>query len=393
MLGAGEFIAHWQNVGTSAGVVCIVVTLLYRARRFNQSKQLSIPTMPDFWRHSGFHLTSTDKDGACVPSADLLRAYFARPEVAPLAGSCQAERALFARLQADPLEQVSAIELATLADTDARENYAVVLAFRDHLVSAGTLERAYRDFFVDSWGHTRDFGTSGIPPLFTDQLAQMIVRSILDKCEDGLMARAAEILFREQRAHVADGQVLLADLETVEMKAQAARDGTRYGNLGRLLVDAQTPLRSVDLDVIESENAAIYWARDERHDTAIRINFGRSGLTALCRVIEAWVAHFHATTVRVEPVRQIESARMRWYVGLDSTATSLLNGIYNGSVPDELSRRRLLCMMTMHFDDQTVLLDTARGSPCYLALAMDHNDNVRMKPQNLLMNLPLQRRA
>lgn len=349
--------------------------------------------MPDFWRHSGFHLTSTDKHGACVPSADLLRAYFARPEVAPVAESCQAERALFARLQANPLESVSAMELAALADADARENYTLVLAFRDHLVSAGTLERAYRDFFVDSRGRPRDFGMSGFPPLFADQLAQMIVRNILDKCEDGLMARAAELLFREQRAHVADGQVLLADLEAVEMQAQAARDGTRYGNLGRLLVDAQTPLRSVDLDVIDTGNAGIYWVRDERHDTAIRINFGRAGLTALCRVIEAWVAHFHATTVRVEPVRQIEAARMRWYVGLDSTATSLLNGIYNGAAPDEMSRRRLLCMMIMHFDDQTILLDTARRSPCYLALAMDQNDNVRMKPQNLLMNLPLQRRA
>ncbi len=349
--------------------------------------------MPDFWRHSGFHLTSSGKGGACVPSADLLRAYFARPEVAPVAESCRAERALFARLQADPLELISGNDLAALADADARENYAVVLAFRDHLVSSGTLESAYRNFFVDSLGYPRDFAATGFPPLFADQLAQMIVRNILDKCEDGLVARAAELLFREQRAHVTDGQVLLADLETVEMQAQAARDGTRYGNLGRLLADAQTPLRSVDLDVIDAENAAIYWARDERHDTALRIDFGSPGLAALCRVIEAWVAHFHATGVRVEPVRQIESARMRWYVGLDGTATTLLNEIYNGVSPDEVSRRRLLCMMTMHFDDQAVLIDTARGSPCYLALAMDHTDNVRMKPQNLLMNLPLQRRA
>lgn len=345
--------------------------------------------MPDFWRHSGFHLTTIDQSGACVPSADLLRAYFARPEVAPVAESCQAERALFARLQDDPLAAVTALDLAAIFDADARENYMVVLSLRDRLVSSGTLESAYRNFFVDSLGRPRDFGGSGFPPLFADQLAQMILRNILDKCEDGLMARAAELMFREQRAHVADGQVLLADLETVEIQAQAARDGTRYGNLGRLIADAQTPLRSVELDVIDTENSAIYWARDERHDTAIRINFGRPGLTALCRVIEAWVAHFHAISVRVEPVRQIEAARMHWYIGLDSAATSALNEIYNGVVLDDASRRRLLCMMKMHFDDETALLDAARGSPCYLALAMDQDDNVRMKPQNLLMNLPL----
>ena len=347
--------------------------------------------MPDFWRHSGFHLTSPDKAGACVPSPDLLRAYFARPEVAPLAESCPAERALFARLQADPLTHVAALDLAHVADADARANYAIVLALRDHLVSAGTLENAYRSFFVDALGCPRDFGESGFPPLFADQLAQMIVRNILDRCEDGLVARAAELLFREQRAHTLDGQVLLADLETVESQAQATRDGTRYGSLGRLIADAQTPLRSVELDVIGAENAAIYWARDERHDTAIHINFGRPGLTALCRVIEHWVAHFHATRVRVEPVRQIETARMRWFVGLDSVATSILNEIYNGALPDDASRRRLLCMMTMQFEDQTVLLDSARGWPCYLALAMDQDNNVRMKPQNLLINLPLHR--
>ncbi len=349
--------------------------------------------MPDFWRHSGFHLTTVDQTGACVPSVDLLCAFFARPEVAPVAESCPAEHELFARLQADPLAAVEAPDLAAILDADARENYSVVLSLRDHLVSAGTLERAYRNFFVDSLGRPRDFGASGFPPLFADQLAQMILRNILDKCEDGLMARAAELLFREQRVHIADGQVLLADLETVEIQARAAREGTRYGNLGRLIADAQTQLRSLDLDVIETENSAIYWARDERHDTAIRISFGRPGLGALCRVIEAWIAHFHAISVRVEPIRQIEAARMRWYVGLDSAATSLLNEIYNGSTLDDASRRRLLCMMTMHFDDETVLLDTARGSPCYLALAMDQDENVRMKPQNLLMNLPLRRPA
>jgi hypothetical protein len=33
------------------------------------------------------------------------------------------------------------------------------------------------------------------------------------------------------------------------------------------------------------------------------------------------------------------------------------------------------------------------GKPVYMALSMDENAVVRMKPQNLLLNLPLARRA
>ena len=39
--------------------------------------------MPDFWRHSGFHLMQRVRTGECEVSDDLLRAYFARPEVVP----------------------------------------------------------------------------------------------------------------------------------------------------------------------------------------------------------------------------------------------------------------------------------------------------------------------
>ena len=349
--------------------------------------------MPDFWTHSGFHLTTRDSSGACVPGEDLFRAYFARPEVAPATDSCIAERTLFDRLQSDPFAAVATAELAALADADARENYKVVLAFRDHLLAMRTLEHAYRDFFLAPSGQARDFSTSGFPPLFADQLAQMILRNVLDECGDGLMARAAELFFREQRVHLADGQVLLADLETVEMQAQVARDGSRYGNLGRLIADAQTPLRAVELDVLETENAHLYWGRDERHDMALRINFGRPGQLALCRVIEAWVTHFHGIEVRVEPIRQIEAALMRWYVGLDSAATALLNEIYNQRPLEDASRQRILCMMSLRFADESLLLESARGMPCFMALAMDGNNNVRMKPQNLLMNLPLRRAA
>jgi hypothetical protein len=78
---------------------------------------------------------------------DFLRAYIARPELAPVPESCAAERALHAALPANPREAVAEARLAALADPDARDNYRVVLAFRDRLVAAGTVEACYMGIF------------------------------------------------------------------------------------------------------------------------------------------------------------------------------------------------------------------------------------------------------
>ena len=50
--------------------------------------------MPDFWRDSGFHLLKRRENGHLEVTDDFLRAYFLRPEVAPVEESCPAERAL-----------------------------------------------------------------------------------------------------------------------------------------------------------------------------------------------------------------------------------------------------------------------------------------------------------
>ena len=344
--------------------------------------------MPDFWRHSGYHLAGKDANGRLLPTDDLLRAYFARPEVAPIAESCANERALFERLMHAPSLKVGSDDLALLADPDARENYAVVLRFRDHLLQSGTLEAAYRGLFYDQSGRASDFAARGLPPMFADQLVQMILRNILADCNLALQLRAGELFFREQRAHVEDGQVLLADAETVEAKAATAAEASGFGNIGRLLAQAQTPLRKIEMDVLGDDNADDYWPRDERHDTALQVDFGRPGLPALCRVIEQWVAHFFDVRVRIEPLRSLDSARMRWYCGLDATSTALMNGIYNGTAPDDANRRRILCMMKLEVVDSGIVAPAPHDTEVYLSLAMDEQGNVRMKPQNLLTNLP-----
>ena len=87
--------------------------------------------MPDFWRSSGYHLLEPAAQGRLAVTDAFLRAYFLRPEIQPVAESCAAERRLHASLLEAPRRAVSTAELAALADPDARENYALVLAFRD----------------------------------------------------------------------------------------------------------------------------------------------------------------------------------------------------------------------------------------------------------------------
>jgi hypothetical protein len=43
----------------------------------------------------------------------------------------------------------------------------------------------------------------------------------------------------------------------------------------------------------------------------------------------------------------------------------------------------------MRIRDERMLLDRVRGKPIYLGLAMDTRKRVKMKPQNLLTNLPV----
>lgn len=326
--------------------------------------------------------------GRLAVTDDYLRAYLARPEVAPVPESCAHERSLFAALMNDPRRLVTPDEINAVADADARDSYRIVLNLRDRLLNAGTVEGCYMALFRSPDGTARDFAASGLPPLFADQMVQAVLRNILDACEDGITARAAELLFREQRVHLDDGRIVLADLETVDMSAARAQDGSQYGDIGRLIAEAKTALKPVDLDVLHKENAALYWARDERHDTALQVNFGREGLDALCRVLEQWIAHFFGTQVQIKPVRSLDNARMKWYCGLDREATVLLNDLYNGAALDYERSRRLLCLMELSFEDQQWVRDEVRGAPVFLALAMNEKNELRLKPQNLLVNLP-----
>ncbi len=354
--------------------------------------------MPDFWTDSGYRLLGPGPQGHLAVGDDFLRAYFMRPELCPVEESCPAERALHAALLANPREAVSEARLAELADPDARDNYRVVLGFRDRLAAAGTLEECYLRLFLPPAGTGNGDGGSGdgtsagavpVPPLFIDQLAHVILRAVLEDCEDGLRARAGELFFREQKVTINDGQIMAADAETVEMHATSGG----FGSLGRLIVEAQAPLRTVQLDVLDEANADLYWTRDQRYDTVLNLNFAGAGLDALCRVLEAWVGHFLDLSVSIQPVQTIADEKWVWHVGLDAEGSALLNDLYNGVEVGEARLARLLSLFRLEFADPSVMAAEIAGRPVYLAMAMTPDGSLRLKPQNLLVNLPLAKRA
>ena len=329
----------------------------------------------EFWRNSGFHLLERDASGRLRVTDDFLRAYYLRPEIHPVEESGPLERGLHAALMAEPRLRVAEKELKSLEDADMQENYRVLLRWRDRLLAAGTVEGAYMALFK---------GAVDVPPMFVDQLAHVVLRNVLDGSDDPLRLRAGELFFREQKATLKDSHVLLADLETVEMHAS----GHRYGSVGRLIVEAQGELGAADLDVLDSANAALYWDRESKHDTVVSFTYGRPALDAFARVVEKWVRHFLAMDVRVKPIRQIEEPRWAWHVGLDAESTAILNELWAGTEVDAGRMRNILALFALRFEDPAAMRGDIAGRDVYLALSAE-DGVVRMKPQNLLLNLPL----
>lgn len=352
--------------------------------------------MQNFWPSSGFSLLQRNPRGWLLPTDDYLRTFLARPELVPVPESCQAERALHAALQAMPSRPVTPADLRKVQDKDARESYQFFLRFRDGLLAAGTLEAYYLSLF------SRDAkGVITIPPLFIDLLAQAIVHNLLHESSDAYEVRAGEMLFRPQRISTQDGQVLSGDQEVIDMFNETGG----LGDFGRFLAEAKAPLRTINLQVLGDENALDYWQQADRHaflldlthevsndlshGLVFKMTRARSGLKAIAGVLQQWVRHFLGVNVVIRPLQKIDDEAWRWHLGLDTEATALLNDLYEGRdvAPERLSR--LVSLFRLDFEDPQEMRADVAGKPVYLGLMMNAGGVLRIKPQNLLVNLPL----
>ena len=322
----------------------------------------------DFWLTSGWHLLDHNNEGHLVPTEDFMRAYFYRPEVAPIEESCEAEIELHKRLVDKPFDIVDKKELNLIRDKDVIFNYEVILKFRDFLSKYPTLDSAY---LAIARGQAIDF-----PPLFVDQMVQIILRNILNQSPYALQVRASEIFFRTQVVTIDEDEIMVADEATVELKAE--KISTKANDSKKL---------EVDIDILRESSADNYWGRSDKFDTSIDLAYTKPGLDALARVIEKWVHHFLSIEVSIKPMQKIEDEKWSWHLGLDSDSNNILNDLYNGLDVTDERLKQILCLFQLDAEDGFV--QEMYGKPVYVGLAMNDSSKIKFKPQNILTNLPL----
>jgi hypothetical protein len=328
--------------------------------------------MNDFWISSGHHLLDRGEDGGLHVTDEFLKLYLARPELLPPAEACAVERTLHAALLANPRLPVSASDIEAIADPDARENWKLLVSFRDHLLRHKTLEAAFIQLVRNGFG--------AVPPLFINQLMHVILRNALDGVDDTRVLRAAELFFRTQRVTLHNGSLIAADEEII-------------GGIGATPV---TPLVSMlgippeaDIDVINGGNADSYWNRSDQFDMALDLTAGREGLDSLARAMKRWIAHLLGIDVDIEALAELQDVNLAWYVGLDADATKIGDMLWRGEDIDDDTIGRVIGLFRLSFRDPAVMTDEIRGEPVYLILAMGTDKTIRMKPQNLLTGLPV----
>ncbi|MDP2261982.1 MAG: DUF6352 family protein [Hydrogenophaga sp.] len=356
-----------------------------------------MPTVqPSFRSSCGYPGLTRNPRGWLVPSDVYWRWWLARPELALVDESCAAERALHDALVHAPTRRVAAEELDTFQDEDARANYRLFLGLRDAVVGSGSLEAAYAGFFKA--------GSIQMPPLFLDLMVQAIVCGVLDGVDDAWQWRAAELLFRRQRVSVQDGRVLSGDSAVLDMMNETGG----LGAMGRLLMQGGAALPTVQMEVLGEDSAARYLqglstaapfnflldltheVRNELpHGLTLTMTRSHSGLKALAQVLERWVQHFLGVAVQIQPESRVDDAAWRWHVGLDVESTRLLNDLYRGETVEPQRQQRLISLFRLRFVDPQVVQADMQGKPVYLGLAMAADGQLKLKPQNLLLNLPL----
>lgn len=341
------------------------------------------PTEPmSLWPNCGYDLLMIDDQKQLRVSDGFLTHLIKRPELSPVDTSCQTERDVFEQLCASPRANIGPDILAKIANQDVADNYRVWLRFRDRLVASPTLEEAYKGFFQ---GGGIDF-----PPILVDDITQVLVRHVLGPTFGALDARVGEMFFRSQTVTLHEkGSLIAADSLTLFKRSQVPG----YGALGQLLKKGGVTVSQGDLDVLTADNAERYWRSTEAFDMAVVLNWGQPAAKALCRLIEKWVRQLLHVEVSVTTVGAIEEEQWAWHLGLDAQSTAILNALYQGHAVDDDRLRRLLVLFQLKFADPADMLQRVAGQPVYMAIAADENNRLRIKPQNLLLNLPLALRS
>jgi len=325
----------------------------------------------DFWLTCGHHLLDRDAAGRLLVTDEFLKVYLARAELVPPPDACPAERRLHALLLSNPRQAVTSSQIAAIADPDARENWEMMIAWRNHLVRHGGLESAYLEIVRRN---------IKLPQVFVGQLIQVILRNALNDCTDAFVLRAAEMFFRPQTLTVEGHSIIAWDEETAGKVSGRPHQSPLFALLG---LPAAT-----DADVLNDLTVDSYWGRSDRFDMGLDLA-GQRGSAALGQVIARWISHLLAVDVTVEPLAELRDAPLSWYVGLSADATRIGDAIWNGSDTEDAPLGRLIGLYRLNFRNPSDVIEKVRGEPVYLLAAMGPDDVLRLKPQNLVNGLPI----
>lgn len=326
----------------------------------------------DFWLACGHHLLDRDTAGRLLVTDEFVKAYLARAELVPPPEACPVERRLHDSLLGNPKLAVTASQIAAIADPDARENWEMMIAWRNHLVRHGTLEAAYLEIVRRN---------IKLPQVFIGQLIQAILRNALDDCGDAFVLRAAEMFFRPQKMMVEGSSIVARDEEMAATVSDSRHQSPLFALLG-LTTAAET-------DVLTDRTADSYWQRSDRFDFGLDLTVGQRGPAALGQVIARWISHLLAVDVAVEPLPELREAPLSWYVGLTAEATRIGDAIWNESDTDNALQARLVGLYRLNFRNPSDVIEKVRGEPVYLLAAITADDVLRLKPQNLVTGLPV----
>jgi hypothetical protein len=326
----------------------------------------------DFWLGCGHHLLDRDAAGRLLVTDEFLKAYLARAELVPPPDACPAEQRLHDSLLRHPRQAVASSHIAGIADPDARENWEVMIAWRNHLVRHATLESAYLEIVRRN---------IRLPQVFIGQLTQVILRNALDGCSDAFMLRAAEMLFRPQKLTVEGNSIIARDEELGTSVSDSQHQSPLFAMLG---LPAAT-----EADLLTDGTAYSYWQRSDRFDMALDLTAGQRGPAALGQVIARWISHLLAVGVAVEPLTELRDAPLSWYVGLTAEATRIGDAIWNENDSDAAQQAGLVGLFGLNFRDPSDVIEKVRGEPVYLLAAMTADEVLRLKPQNLVTGLPI----
>lgn len=328
---------------------------------------------PDFWLASGHHLLDHHDGGGLVVTDEFLKAYLARPELVPPYEACPVERGIHKQLLEAPRLHIPAKDISLIADSDARENIGFFLAFRDHLLKHATLEGAYLALVS---GLAKD-----IPPLFIQQLSQVIARNAFNPCNDALVVRAAECFFRPQRVTFHEKSVLLADQDAIADHENDRHHSPLLAMLGGPAIN--------ELTVLNDDNQDAYWLRSDAHDFVFNLTSPKRGRHALAEAARIWIRHITGVDLMLEPVDSLRNEGFSWFLAFDAESTRVGNQVWKGEKLDPETASRVLALYTFSMPDDPRIEQGFRGKKAFAILTTASGNILTIKPQNLVAGLPL----